>query len=177
MKRDLITHFSYLIAFFILISLFKGWISISYVTFWIGGVIGTILPDLDHLIYIYVTRPNEAASQKAAALITEKKYTKGWDLLIATSTERTNLIFHKASFQLIFLVFTFLIITSASSALGRGIVLAFVLHLVVDMATDFFERKNLSNWFDNFPISLDGEQKKWYFFVNILLVLIFGFLF
>lgn len=175
MKKDLLTHFSFFIAFFIFISIFRGLLKSDFLPFWFGGIIGSILPDIDHLIYVYLTKPQEAVSQKVDNLINNNKFKETWDLLAVTRSKRLDLIFHTAYFQLIFLAFAFLVITSSSSLLGKGIVLAFSLHLLIDQAIDLTETKNLDNWFRKIIIISDKNQRKWYLITNIGILLIFGF--
>jgi hypothetical protein len=174
-KKDLLTHFTFLIAFFIFISLFKSWLALSFLPFWIGGILGTLLPDLDHLIYVYLLKPHELTSQRVNSLIASRNIVKTWNLLASTRSERTELIFHTVSFQLIFLIFAFLVVTSSGSLLGRGLVLAFSLHILIDQAIDLIETDNLDNWFRKLPVSLNTRQRHWYLAVTLVTLLILGF--
>lgn len=176
MKKDLLTHFAFFISFFLLFSIFKKWFDTSYIALWIGGIIGTFLPDIDHLINVYVFNPKEADSKKVSTLVSQKEYIKTWDTLVQTQDNRKDLLFHSAFFQVLFIVFAFLIISTSGSKLGEGLVLAFLLHLLVDQLTDFVEKKNIDRWFEGLPIVLDSFQKRWYLVGNIALVLVFGFL-
>lgn len=172
MKKDLATHFSFAIALFALITLFNRWFSLDYIPFWVGGIIGTLLPDVDHLIYAYVLKPHEVTSQRVASLISQRQVGKTWDLISATRTERKDLIFHSATFQLLFVVFAFLVITSSGSILGSGIVLAFLLHLLIDQVMDLVETGSVNVWFERFPFQLDSEQKRYYLVANGLIILV-----
>lgn len=176
MKKDLIVHFTFATAFFAAITLLQGWFDISYLSFWLGAVLGTVLPDADHLFYVYLLRPQEATSKEAVSLMSERKLLKTWDLLASTRTQRINLLFHSAHFQLIFLIFAIWIITSSQSLLGKGIVLAFMLHLLIDQVMDLMETKNIDHWFTKLPVNLDYDQKRLFMFVNGVLILIFGIL-
>lgn len=176
MKKDLAIHFTFAIALFVLVSIFRDWLSLSFVAFWIGGVVGTLLPDVDHLIYVYVLRPDEASSQKIATLISQKQVLKTWDFLASTRTDRKGLLIHNASFQVLFLLFSILIITSGS-LIGMGIVLGFMLHLILDEVVDLVEMGNLDGWFSGFPVALDSDQKRWFLIANVLVLLGLGFFF
>ncbi|OGM24871.1 hypothetical protein A2962_04175 [Candidatus Woesebacteria bacterium RIFCSPLOWO2_01_FULL_39_61] len=177
MKKDLLTHFGFLLGFFALITLFKGRFELAFIPFWIGGIIGTLLPDVDHLLYVYFFRPQETTSQKVTTLIADNKYKESWDMMASTRLQRTNLIFHTSSFQVAFLVFAFLVITSTISLVAKGTVIAFVLHLIVDQLVDYIETKSYDSWFTRFPIILTEIQKKWYLVGNVVILLVFGFLF
>ena len=175
MKKDLLIHFVYMIAFFVLISLYKDWIRLEFLPFWFGGILGTLLPDIDHLIYIYVIKPGEATSQKVTDMLSKRQVFKSWDLLATTRGERKELIFHSGYFQFIFIIFALLIITSSGSLLGRGLVLAFMLHLLIDQVIDLMEGGNFDAWFEKLPFALDAEQKCWYLIANGFTFMIFGF--
>lgn len=177
MKKDLITHFIYMLAFLILVALFKQWISLKYLPLLFGGIIGTLLPDIDHLVYIYFLKPNESVSKEVAGMVEKRDFRKSWDKLANTRTERKSLIIHSAHFQLIFLVFAFLIVSSSGSLLGRGLVLAFSLHILIDQIIDYMEEKSLDHWFTKIPIVLSEKQKKWYLIGNIAALIILGFFF
>ncbi|OGM04996.1 hypothetical protein A2715_00755 [Candidatus Woesebacteria bacterium RIFCSPHIGHO2_01_FULL_39_32] len=177
MKKDLLTHFSFMVALFVLISLYKDWIRIEFLPFWFGGILGTLLPDVDHLIYVYVVKPTEATSQKVAGLVSERKVFQSWDVLAKTRGERKELIFHTAYFQIIFLTFSIFVITSSGSLLGMGLVLAFMLHLLIDQIIDLMENNSLDSWFTKFPFSLDAKQKRYFVFANGVILLVLGFFF
>lgn len=179
MKKDLVTHFSFTISLLVLLSIVNGWLVptaeyFKYLPYWFGGIIGTLLPDIDHLIYAYVLRPKEAVSQKVAGLIAQRQVVKTWDIFANTRNERKDLIFHSATFQLIFVAFAILVITSSESILGKGLVLAFMLHLLIDQVMDLVETKSLDNWFKGFPVTLDSEQKRYYLIGNLLIILVLG---
>ena len=175
MKKDLLTHFSFMVALFVLISLYKDWLRVQFLPFWFGGILGTLLPDIDHFIYVYVVKPTEATSQKVAGLVSERKVLQSWDVLAKTRAERKELIFHTAHFQLVFLVFAIFIITSSPSLLGMGLVLAFMLHLLIDQIIDLIEGGSLDNWFKKFPFTLDAKQQRYFVFANGIILLVLGF--
>lgn len=175
MKKELFVHFSFLVSLIIFVSIIKGWFSLSYWPFWVGGLLGTILPDVDHFLYVYFLRPQELTSQRVNYMIGKRDFWGPLNLLADTRNERTKLIFHTATFQLIFWVLTFFVITSSGSLLGRGLVLSFSLHLIIDQVVDFSSMGSLSNWFGNFPIQIEGRRQKTYWWANLILLLLFSF--
>lgn len=176
MKRKLFIHFSFLISFFLFISLYRNWFDLHYWPFWLGGIVGILLPELDHIVYVFFSNPHEVTSQRVQFLCRNKEYKKCFRLLLATRQERIGLIFHTILFQAIFMVLTFWVVTSSTSLFGRGIVLAFSLHLLIDQIDRFMEKGDLSSWFWQTPISLDRKQTITMLVFITLLVLIFGFL-
>jgi len=164
MKRELFIHFAFCVSFFILISVFKHYLNLSYWPFWLGGVIGTFLPDIDHLVYVFFLSPQELTSQRVNFLLGRREVKRTIELLYETRSERKNLIFHSIFFQVIFLALTFFIMTSSTSIFAKGLVLSFALHLSVDQIIDLVELKNLDNWKRYLPAA------------STLLVCVFGFL-
>lgn len=172
-------HLAFLISFFVLITITKGWLNLSYWPFWVGMVIGTILPDVDHLIYVYFLAPTDLTSQRVSYGISKKQIVNSLSLLYATRRERTKLIFHTVWFQILFMLLAFFVVTSSGSLIGKGIVLAFSLHLLVDQLVDLMETKTLEPWFRGFFINLQMDPRRYwaYFGLMLFLTLVFGFLF
>lgn len=175
MKKELALHFLTSLILCVPIFLLR-YLSLNNWPFLVGVVIGTLLPDIDHIIYVYYLRPYEVTSQRVMYDVKQGNLSQSWNLLSATRSERTNLILHTILFQLIFLILGFLVFTSSASLLGRGIVLAFLLHLLVDEYLDLKQTGNITNWFKNIPIQLDNTQLKVYLTFNFACILIFGFI-
>lgn len=136
MRRELFIHFSFWFFFFVLITLTHKYFNLGYWPFWLGGVVGTLLPDVDHLIYIYFLKPQDLTSQRVNYLINKQELVRVLSLLYETREERSGLIFHTRLFQIIFFVLTFWIMSSSGSLFGKGLVLAFSLHLIIDQIMD-----------------------------------------
>lgn len=176
MHKDSFIHFSFWFAFFVLISILTGNVSLSYWPFWVGGIIGTFLPDLDHLIYVLFLNPHELTSQRFNYLVKKKEIKRAGVLLHETRTERKEMVFHSFFFQIVFFVFTLLIISSTSSVFTYGIVLAFSLHFLVDQFIDVTDTKNLDNWGKLFPAYMNKKQSTFYVAAMFLLLLLMGLL-
>jgi len=172
MKRELAIHFSFWFLYFVFLSLLKHYLDISYWPFWVGGLVGVLLPDIDHLIYAYFLKPQELTSQRIGFLVDHKEFWRTIQLIYETRVERKNLIFHTVFFQIIFFVLTFLVLSSSSSLIGRGLVISFSVHLIVDEFIDLHALKSFDNWMNLLPISLDLKQAKIYLSIIIFLVCI-----
>ncbi len=144
---------------------------------------GTILPDVDHFIYVYLLHPQELTSQRINYTLTnpaqpiKQKIWSVFELMAATRSERKGLIFHTAHFQVIFWILAFLVISSTASILGRGLVLAFSLHLIIDQMLDLNTLDNLDNWFRQWNVQLEKEKYMFYWLGNLALLLLFGLVF
>ena len=175
MKKEIVIHYSFLISFIIFVSLAKGWMNLSYWPFWAGGIIGNFLPDLDHFIYVYFLKPHELTSQRVGYMMGKKNFSRSFQLLLESRSERTKLIFHSGLFQLIFVVLAFLVVTSSGSLFARGVVLSFYLHLLVDQAVDYVETGNMNNWTGGYGIELSKKQAKTYWIIMFLVLILLGF--
>lgn len=175
MKKEIIIHYSFLISLFVFISLAKDWMGLSYWPFWVGGIVGNLLPDLDHFIYVYFLKPHELTSQRVGYMMEKRNFSRSFRLLIETRSERTKLIFHSGPFQLIFVVLAFFVITSSGSLFSRGVVLAFFLHLLVDQAVDLVETGNMNNWTGGYEIEISKNQTKIYWLIMFLVLLLLSF--
>lgn len=176
MRKDTVKHFAASILFIILVTLFRKYFSLSYWPFWVGGIVGTIIPDIDHLIYVLFLNPQELTSQRVNFLAGRKEYGRVISLLYETRNERKNLVFHSFLFHIIFLVFALLIITSSGSLFVKGIVIAFLIHLNIDQVEDLKLMGNLSNWGQFFSTESSYRNSLIYIVISFLLVCIMGFL-
>ncbi len=176
MKRELFIHFAFWFSFFVLVTLVNRLFSLSYWQFWVGGLIGLILPDLDHFLYAFFISPQDLSSQRIGYLLQNKQVWRSVELLYETRNERRGLIFHSILFQGIFFALTFWMLSSSGSLLGQGLVLSFALHLSIDQLIDLTELQSLENWFKNLPFKLDFEKSKYFWMGGMIVVLLMGFL-
>lgn len=175
MKKELALHFFTTIILFVPIFLLK-FLDIAFLPYLIGGLIGAVLPDIDHVIYVFYLRPNELTSQRVAYEVKKGDLMTSWNVLSETRNERTNLIFHTVLFQILFILLSFLVVTSGSSLVGKGLVISFLLHLLVDQFLDLKQTGGISNWFKNIPVVLDNVQIDVYLLANLIVILVFAFL-
>lgn len=174
MRRELFIHFCFWFSFFVLITLLKHYFNLSYWPFWVGGVVGLLLPDIDHLIYIYVIKPGDLSSQRVNYLLDKKDIFKSLEVMYETRSERKELVFHTIFFQIIFFVLTFWMMSSSGSYFGKGLVLSFALHLCVDQMMDINELGHFDNWFNYLPFKLEFEKSKIYWMAATILTAAIG---
>lgn len=132
MKRVFFVHFAFFVSVFILFSIFRGWLSLPYWIFWVGGVLGTLIPELDQFLYVYFINPQELSSQRVAFLIRNRNFLGALKFLVETKSERHNLIFHSNTFLVVSGILFIWILTSSGSVLGFGIALGIFLDLLLD---------------------------------------------
>lgn len=178
MKKELFVHFSVFVIIFFVISLAKfPWFLRELLFFWFGGLSGTFLLDVDHLIYAFFWRPHELTPQRATRLLVQGKPLQAITLLADSHRERTQLLAHTVAFQVLFVVLSFWVLTSSASIFGKGLVLGVFAHILVDQALDFKVVGDLRNWFWQIP-KAEGKELHAFWLVGgilvfLLLVLIF----
>lgn len=159
---------------------FLGWIYyLEFVGFWMGGILGTMLLDIDHLIYILAVRPNESTSLKIKDLIIQKDYRGALKLLGETYGERTHLTFHNALFQIAFFGLCFWVLTSTDSLFGKGLVMATALHLLKDELEFLLKGKEeqLRLWlFWPLGVVISLENQRYFIVIMLLAFIIFSLL-
>lgn len=175
MKKELSTHLLFSLSFVVFVSVFHKWIGLPYIAIFLGALVGTILPDMDHFIYTYFINPQDLTSQRVDYHLKKKEISNTFNLLTQTRYERKNLIFHSVYFQIIFLILTFFVMTSSGSMFAKGIVLAFSIHLIADQMMDFIEVDNINLWFEKVNLKLDKEKQVIYWVANIILLMIIAF--
>lgn len=98
----------------------------------LGVFIGSILPELDSLVYVFFVNPQELTSQRVIYLLKKGSFLSAARLLFETSAERGSLVFHSNTFLITALILGIWLMTSSASFLGKGIALGMIVHLVVD---------------------------------------------
>ncbi len=176
MRKYLYTHLIFLIVVFAVVTLIKRWFSLGYLAFWAGGILGTFLPFLDQLVYVFFLRPQDLDSLRVREILAKKQVYKAIEFIFATSKERDNLIFHTAFMQIFFLIFAFWVVSSSGNLFGKGLVVGLVLSLSTDQFRDLLEKGQINSWFSDFKISLSREKALFYWLLTFLFVLYLAFM-
>ena len=174
MRKNLITHIVVVAIFFLLVTLFRQLVDIAYLPLWIGGFVGAVLPDIDHLIYVYFLKPQELTSQRVIRMVSKGDLNNTYQLLRSTTDERKKLIFHNALLQVVFVVFAYLVMSSSTNLFGQGMVLGFLIHLAVDQFVDLTKLDTLSGWFSNISFTFDKTGYTLYWLANAVIILFLG---
>jgi len=175
MKREAAIHLTSLVLFFLFLSLLKGWYTdFRFLWFWLGGIFGAFLLDIDHLVYSLFLNPHELTSQRVAHLVKQRRFQETADLLARTKHERTKVILHSIEFEAVFLILALFVITSSGSLFGVGLVLGVMTHFLVDQFFDLQSLGHLNNWFRQFPIRLEKKDATLFWIGSVLVVLLLG---
>lgn len=151
-----------------------GWqLKFSLVFLWIGLFLGNFLYHLDHLIYCLIQAPYEFTAQRIKRMIEQKQYRQSLDLLMGSEGERKKTIFHSVVFQVGLVVACFLILTSSSSLLGKGMVMGLLLHSLVEQGSALVKRETIDDWFWQIKAQIPQTTQAIYFFSLVFISSIF----
>lgn len=131
MKKEIINHLIYFASYFVFLTIVNSLYSLNYWPLYFGGLVGLFMPNIDHLLYVFVFKPQELTSIRVKTLVSYKQYKEAIRLLYDTREERVDLIFHTTLFQIIFLSLTFWVVSSSGNLFARGLVLSYLLSLVI----------------------------------------------
>jgi hypothetical protein len=174
-KKEIRNHLPITLIWLALVTLLRWHWHWNLILLWLGGVVGTFLIDLDHLLYVLFIYPSEEASKRVRQLVNQRFYKEALLLLINTRGERTKLAFHNALFQPVLYLLCFFVLTSTGSLLGTGLVMAMALRLLKDEIVLLLRGKEeeLRRWlFWQVPTEVTLRQQK--FFVIIMLLIFLG---
>lgn len=131
MRKEIIKHFIFWVVYFLFLTVVNSLYSFKFWPLYLGGLVGLFMSDLDHILYVFVFKPQELTSQRIMQLVKSKQYKESLRLLYDTKEERGDLIFHTPLFQTIFVILTFWVISSSGSLFARGLVLSYLLGLTI----------------------------------------------
>lgn len=188
-QNELASHLFVFLVYFFLLSLLRFKLDGYLVWLWVGGLIGTYLLDVDHIIYWFWTHPEKEDSIKALGITRRIRGIGGireireimkelYQLLKENHQSHNRLTFHTITFQIILLVLTVYVLSSSGSYFGAGLVLAMNLHLLKDIWQDYFikGKEGLAEWFlwQIRGWGVEGRLKEYLILVSLVFILMSG---
>lgn len=175
LQREFRRHLLVTFIWLVLITLLRWSWHWNLILLWLGGLVGTFLLDIDHLLYVLAIYPQELTSMRVKRLVDQRQFKQALILLADTRGERVRLSFHNALFQPIFYVFCFFVLTSTGSLFGAGLVMTMALSLLEDefellLADKDEELRKWLFWQVKGEISLQNQK----FFVILMLLIFLG---
>lgn len=173
LKKRIKGHFLTTLVWLTIVTLLRWNWQWSLLFFWLGGLMGFLLLDVDHYVYALVLYPHQLTSLRIQRLLKQKRLRETAELIVDTVEERIKLSFHNALFQLVFYAFCFFVLTSTDNWFGKGLVMAMALHLLKDEVACLLRGQDefLRRWlFSQFKVRISLKHQR--FFV-ILMLLIF----
>lgn len=155
-KNEVVSHLLATFIYFFIVSVLRivtgggalgGFGLLGILELWLGAAIGVFLLDIDNVLYWFITHPEKEDSKEAKniwnqnSLKFKEKLKKLYDLGQKWHNTHNRLMFHSAVAQVVLLLLSFYILTSGGSIFGSALIMSINLHLLKDVWTDFFERK------------------------------------
>ena len=148
--------------------------TLELIVFWLGGLVGTFLIDLDHWLYLLVIHPNHPGTLKLKAFLSQKQYQNAWNFFYQTRPERRRLAFHSALFQPAFYVLIFFVVTSTTNQFGVAMVMVMALQLLYEELSLLLSDQDdqLRLWlFWQFDGQITHKQQKIFVYLMLLVFL------
>jgi hypothetical protein len=157
LKKEVSSHLLVTFVYFLIVSLFRLDLGIGLILLWVGGLVGTFLIDVDHIILGLDNQNKAVWAEKFRFLWQKRKYQSAIYHLFESHLEHRQLIFHSVLFQPILLIMTLFVLTSTGSLFGSGLVMSMNLHLLKDEWQCYQKEKNLGWLF--WPIKREFDQR------------------
>jgi len=164
--------FSYFLVIFILsrissfrFSLFFLQSSFGELVLWLlGAVLGGYFIKLDQLLHIYFTNPEEPLSIQIKNLIAQKRRNEAWHIL-RQNVGYQKLAFRSALFQAGWVILAFYTLTSTASVLGKTMVMAIGLHLLLDEWEAILSKQSISWLFWQVKREISIKEQKTFLWI------------
>lgn len=113
------------------------------IPWFLGAFLGAYIIKLEQLVYVYYMAPQEPLSLEVKSLIGQKQRQQAW-LILKQKVREQRLAFRSLVFQAIWVVLAFFTLTSTSVVLGKTLVIAIGLHLLLDEWEAILKKENIS---------------------------------
>ncbi len=118
------------------------------VGFWVGGVIGMALLDLDRLIHVYIERPDEQLSQQMRMHLSKQQWKNALETILIRRREQYHLAFRNGIFAAVFMVVVFFAFSSSAGLFGKGLTAGVMVHFLYDAWRDYLrDKERFKSWF------------------------------
>lgn len=178
MRQKVKENLLYATIFSAIVAAARFRLDFALVTFFLGTLVGAVILLTDYLFQVFLVQPELELSKEAKKMVKEGNYLQAVKLVYQRRSEIKYLTFHTIFFQVIFYIFGFFVITSSSSAFGKGMVLMALLHLLKEQINELRVQKELSRvWFQRINVNLNIKEQKIYVAIVVVIFLIYTFIY
>ena len=164
--REFISHLGVTVVYLLMVSLFTRNFS-SY--FWIGGIIGIPILDIDHLLYLF-TNSEEKSCQKFFRIWSEKKYQTAIFYLVSLhKNDNQKKLLHNGFFGMVWAALCLLVFIMSKGLFQMGLMLSVYLHLLKDITEDLIDMEHLKEWLF-WPLKKTISNRTTIIYVNLLII-------
>jgi hypothetical protein len=134
-----------------------GW---SVLGWWVGGLLGYHLLDVDHLLDVFFLHPETDDSHQVKQALKSRNWKIVWQVLIKTAPQRTKLVLHSVIFEVVLMFLVIYVVTSKGGLFAAGLVLSFWLRMLYEQVSEFMKTGKMDKWFwqikDQVPSNLQA---------------------
>ncbi|MFQ6040911.1 MAG: hypothetical protein ACE5PV_08650 [Candidatus Poribacteria bacterium] len=164
--REFVSHLGVTVVYLLIVSLFTRSFSLR---FWIGGIVGIPLLDIDHLLYLFMNS-EEKSCQKFFGIWGERKYQKAIFYLVSLhKNDNKRKLLHNGFFGMAWAVLCLLILMISKSLFLMGLMLSVYLHLLKDIIEDLSDMEHLKGWLF-WPLKKTINNPVTIIYVNFLII-------
>jgi hypothetical protein len=136
-----------------------GWqAGFGLIGWWIGGLFGFFILDVDHLLDVFFLHPDALSSQQVKQAFKSRNWVRVWQVLIATAPMRKNLVLHTIIFEALIAVLAIYVVTSSGGLFPKALILAFWLRILFEQIREYMRTEKMDSWFwqikDSVPSNL-----------------------
>ena len=132
----------------------------NIIGWWIGGLVGFHLLDVDHLLDVWFLHPEKEESQRVKEALKTKSWKTVWRVLMKTAPQRNRLVLHSVIFEAVVMGLVIYVVTSKGGLFAAGMVLCFWLRMLYEQVAEFMRTGKMDKWFwqikDSVPSNLQA---------------------
>jgi len=174
--REFASHLGLTVIYLFIVSLLTRHF---FLHFWIGGIIGIPILDIDHLLYLF-THSEEKSCQEFFRIWREKRYQKAIFYLVSLhKNDNKKKLLHNGCFGIVWAALCLLALIINGGLFLIGLMLSIYLHLLKDVTEDLIDIEHLKGWLF-WPLKKNISNRVTIIYVNLLIItflLLTGFLF
>ncbi|MBN1263630.1 MAG: hypothetical protein JW991_04715 [Candidatus Pacebacteria bacterium] len=175
-KKNAPVYSAFLIGYLCLITLLRWQFHWQLVFLWLGGFLGLLIYNLDHVTYLLWQNPEGETAVRFRQLTTQRRFKEAFALLTDTCGERKRLVGHSVVFQATLLAVSFFAVSSTNSLFGKGLVMAMLLYSLINQGMLLANGSSLANWFWQVRIKRSSKIEAFYYLGMVLFFLLFSWM-
>lgn len=175
-KKEAPVYSAALIIYLAVITLLSWPLQWPMALFWLGGFLGLLLYNLDHLVYLLWQSPDEPTALEFKQLLKSRRFKGAANLLVRTCQERKRLVGHSVIFQAVLVALTFFTLSSTASYLGKGLVMGLFFYALINQGRHLARGGDLSSWFWQVNIKPTRKGEAIYFLALLFILAYFSWM-
>lgn len=174
LKSPLFRQLWIILPYMVISSLFIWYIGINLIYWWIGGLIGFFILDIDHLLDIYFIHPDTEYGKKIIKSVKNTDWKGAWSEMLSTVDQRPQLVMHSLIFEIIVAILGLYVVTSDHTFLGQALILSLMLRIVSEQVREYMHLNNIDTWLWQIKEPIPQNLQAVFLAVGIIVWIIFN---